>query len=166
MFGQEYGLVNFIIKSMGGEPLKWSLNPTLATIVISIASSWSSAGFYMIIFIGGINNIPREINEASSIDGANGIQNLFRVTLPMLKPTTFLVLLLSTINLLKEYTVIQGISLGGPGMSTTYIIQYIYDKGFKEFEYGYASAVSMVALILFIVMAAFQFKVNRGGEID
>lgn len=166
MFGQEYGLVNFIIKSFGGKPLQWSLNPRLATSVISIASNWASAGFYMVIFIGGITNIPHEVYEAGAIDGASGFKKFWYITMPMLKPTTFLVLLLSTINLLKEYTLIQGITLGGPGMSTTYIIQYIYDKGFKEFEYGYASAVSMVALVIFVIVALIQFKVSNGGEID
>lgn len=166
MFSQEYGLVNYIIQLFGEKPLEWSLNPYLATSVISIASNWASAGFYMVIFIGGINNIPHEIYEASLIDGANGWKKFWNVTFPLLKPTTFLVLLLSTINLLKEYTIIQGITLGGPGMSTTYIIQYIYDKGFNEFDYGYASAVSMVAVVIFAIVSAVQFKISKGGEIE
>ena len=67
MFGQEYGLINFIIQSLGGEPLQWALNPMLATFVVSFASNWASTGFYMIMFIGGINNISRELYEASSM---------------------------------------------------------------------------------------------------
>lgn len=165
MFSQEYGLVNFLISLLGFKPLEWALNPVLAMFVISFASNWASLGFYMIIFIGGLNNIPQELYEAASIDGANGINAFFRITLPMLRPTMFLAIFLSTINLLKEYALVQGITQGGPGLRTTYIIQYIFDKGFKQMQYGTASAISLVVIIIFGAIAYLQYKVNRGGEI-
>lgn len=166
MFGQEYGLINFLIQQMGGSSLEWALNPWLATFVISFASNWASTGFYMIIFIGGINNINHELYEAASIDGANGRKSLFHITLPMLSPTMFLVVLLSTINLLKEYALVQGVTQGGPGTSTMYIIQYIFSQGFDKGEYGYASAISAVVMILFMIIALVQFKVSKGGETE
>lgn len=166
MFSQEYGLVNFMIQSFGGTPMQWALNSNLATFVISFASNWASTGFYMIIFIGGIKNIPEEVYEAASIDGANRIQTFLKVTIPMLIPTTFLVVLLSTVNLLKEYALVQGITQGGPGTSTTYIIQYIFDKGFNQSEYGYASAISTIVMIVFILIAFVQFKASNGGETE
>ena len=161
MFSQEYGL---IIQSFGGTPLEWSLNSGLATFVIGFASVWASIGFNMIIYVGGINNISPDLYEAASIDGANSFQSFLRITVPMLSPTTFLVVLLSTVNLLKEYALVQGITQGGPGLSTTYIIQYIFDKGFNQMEYGYASAISTVVMIVFALIAYAQFKVNNGGE--
>ena len=160
MFSQEYGL----IQSFGGTPLEWSLNSGLATFVIGFASVWASIGFNMIIYVGGINNISPDLYEAASIDGANSFQSFLRITVPMLSPTTFLVVLLSTVNLLKEYALVQGITQGGPGLSTTYIIQYIFDKGFNQMEYGYASAISTVVMIVFALIAYAQFKVNNGGE--
>lgn len=132
MFSQEYGLVNFIIRSLGGTALEWSLNPRLATFVIAFASVWASIGFNMILYIGGINSISNDLYEAATIDGASGVQAFFRITVPMLAPTTFMVVLLSTVNLLKEYALVQGITQGGPGLSTTFIIQYIFDKGFNQ----------------------------------
>lgn len=165
MFGQEYGLVNFMIQSLGGKPLEWALNPMLATFVVSFASNWASTGFYMIMFIGGIKNIPEEIYEASNVDGATGIQAFFKITVPMLMPTTFIVLLLSSVSLLKEYALVQGITAGGPGTSTTYIIQYMFDQGFTQYRYGYASAVGVVLSLIFIVIAAAQFKFTKGGEV-
>ena len=158
MFSQEYGLINFIIQSFGGT------NSGLATFVIGFASVWASIGFNMIIYVGGINNISPDLYEAASIDGANSFQSFLRITVPMLSPTTFLVVLLSTVNLLKEYALVQGITQGGPGLSTTYIIQYIFDKGFNQMEYGYASAISTVVMIVFALIAYAQFKVNNGGE--
>lgn len=166
MFSQEYGLVNFLIVSLGGKPLDWSLNSSLATLVISFASNWASTGFYMVIFIGGLNGISRELYEAASIDGANGFQRFLRITLPLLKPTSFLVILLSTINLLKEYTLVQGITQGGPGLSTTFLIQYIFKKGFDQMEYGYASAMSLFVMLLFMALTFLQFRLSRGGEIE
>ena len=118
----------------------------------------------MIIYVGGINNISPDLYEAASIDGANSFQSFLRITVPMLSPTTFLVVLLSTVNLLKEYALVQGITQGGPGLSTTDIIQYIFDKGFNQMEYGYASAISTVVMIVFALIAYAQFKVNNGGE--
>lgn len=166
MFSQEYGLVNFILSSLGAQPLEWSLNPALATFVISFASNWASTGFYMIIFIGGINNISNELYEAAAIDGASGIQSFFRVTLPMLQPTMFLAVLLSTINLLKEYALVQGITQGGPGLHTTFIIQYMFDKGFNQMQYGTASAISTVVMVIFGAIAYMQYRVNKGGETE
>lgn len=164
MFSQEYGLVNFIIRSLGGTALEWSLNPRLATFVIAFASVWASIGFNMILYIGGINSISNDLYEAATIDGASGVQAFFRITVPMLAPTTFMVVLLSTVNLLKEYALVQGITQGGPGLSTTFIIQYIFDKGFNQMQYGYASAISTVVMIIFALIAFAQFKVNNGGE--
>ncbi len=165
MFGQEYGLINFLIQAAGGTALEWSLRPELATFVISFASNWASTGFYMLMFIGGIKNISPELYEAASVDGARGRQAFFRITLPLLAPTTFIVLMLSTINLLKEYATVQGITSGGPGTSTTYIVQYIFDQGFTQYRYGYASAIGVIASIVFIVIAAIQFKATKGGEV-
>jgi alpha-1,4-digalacturonate transport system permease protein len=165
MFSQEYGLVNFLISRAGFKPLEWALNPVLAMFVISFASNWASIGFYMIIFIGGLNSISQELYEAASIDGASGVNAFFKITMPMLRPTMFLVILLGTINLLKEYALVQGITQGGPGLRTTYIIQYIFDKGFKQMQYGTASAISLVVMVVFGIIAYLQYRVNRGGEI-
>ena len=163
MFSQEYGLVNFIIQCLGGQPLEWSLNPGLATFVIAFASVWSSIGFNMIIYIGGIAGISQDLYEAARIDGANALQCFLRITVPMLSPTTFMVVLLSTVNLLKEYALVQGITQGGPGLSTTFIIQYIFDKGFNQMQYGYASAISTIVMIVFALIAYAQFRISNGG---
>lgn len=165
MFSAEYGLVNFLITSAGGKALDWALNPYLATFVISFASNWASTGFYMIIFIGGIKSISNDIYEAASIDGCTSKQTFLKITIPMLAPTTFLAVLLATVNLLKEYALVQGITQGGPGIKTVFIIQYIFDKGFNSMQYGYASAISFIVMIIFALIAYVQFRFsNNGGE--
>jgi len=146
--------------------MEWALNSKLATFVISFASNWASTGFYMIMFIGGIKNISPDLYEAAAVDGARGYQAFFKLTLPMLSPTIFIVLLLSTVNLLKEYALVQGITSGGPGTSTTYIVQYMFDQGFTQYRYGYASTIGVAMSIVFIIIAAVQFKITKGGEVD
>lgn len=166
MFGQEYGLINFMISKWGGKALEWSMNPKLATFVISLASNWASIGFYMVIFIGAINNVPKELYESASIDGATRWKQFLNITLPTIAPTTFLVLLLSTNDLLKEYAIVQGVTRGGPGTSTTFILQYIYEQGFNNNKNGYASAISVLAMIVFFGIAIIQYKFSKGGEVD
>ncbi len=165
MFSTEYGLINYLLTCMGLQPLDWALNPYRATFVISFASNWASTGFYMIIFIGGLKGISKDLYEASSIDGCTASKTFFKVTLPMLAPTTFLAVLLATVNLLKEYALVQGITQGGPGNTTTFIIQYIFGQGFDQMRYGYASAISMIVMIIFALIAFIQFKLsNKGGD--
>ena len=165
MFSQEYGLINFIALQLGGDPIAWASNRWLATFVISVASNWMTAGFYMIIYIGAINNISETIYEAAEMDGANAFNRFFKIQVPMLAPTTFLVTLLSTINLMKEFALVEGVTQGGPGTSTTFIIQYIMNQGFEQFNYGYAAAVSALVMIVFAIVAYIQFRWTRGGEI-
>lgn len=164
MFSQEYGLINFIITQLGGTAIEWGSQPALAMFIISVASTWATTGFYMVIYIGALNNISGDIYEAANIDGASKIQTFFKVTIPMIAPTLFLVTLLSSINLLKEYALIQGITQGGPGTSTTFIIQYIFDKGFNQSQYGYAAAISVLVMIAFATIAYIQFRASNGGE--
>lgn len=162
MFSQEYGLVNFIIRSLGGTALEWSLNPRLATFVIAFASVWASIGFNMILYIGGINSISNDLYEAATIDGASGVQAFFRITVPMLGPHD--IHGRSAVHCQPAQRVRPGprYHAGGPGLSTTFIIQYIFDKGFNQMQYGYASAISTVVMIIFALIAFAQFKVNNG----
>lgn len=162
-FSQEYGLVNYMLTGIGLPAQEWATKP-LARFVITFASNWSSTGFYMIIYIGALENVSTELKEAASIDGANSWQRFIKVILPEIAPTTFLVVLLCTINLLKEYSLVQGITQGGPGTYTTYVIQYIFDRGFNRFEYGYASAASVITSLVFALITFIQFKVSNGGD--
>lgn len=165
IFSQEYGVINFVIQQLGGNPIAWASSRWLATFVISVANNWMTAGFYMIIYIGAINNIPEEIYEAAAIDGVNAWQKFIKIQVPLVAPTTFLVTLLSTINLLKEFALVEGVTQGGPGTSTTFIIQYIMNQGFNQFNYGYAAAVSALVMVIFAIVAYVQFRFTRGGEI-
>ena len=156
---------NGILNQVAGtSSFDWLGNPKTAIWFIILILFTTSIGQPIVLYVAALGNVDSSLEEAAKVDGANSFQSFLRITVPMLSPTTFLVVLLSTVNLLKEYALVQGITQGGPGLSTTYIIQYIFDKGFNQMEYGYASAISTVVMIVFALIAYAQFKVNNGGE--
>jgi alpha-1,4-digalacturonate transport system permease protein len=162
MFSAEYGLVNFVIQSLGGTPLQWALNPKLATFVISFASNWASTGFYMVIFIGGLNNIPQEIYEAASIDGSTTRQTFLRITVPCSLPPPSWNPALNG-NLLKCVRLGARYHPGGPGLNTTFIIQFIFDQRVQPDAVRLLLPPSpWLSLLFFAFIAYVAFKFSNG----
>ncbi len=126
-----------------------------------IVGVWRDLGFYMLLFLAGLQTIPRDLYEAATIDGAGAWQRFRHVTLPGLRPTTFFVTVVLTIGSLKVFDLILVLTNGGPGQSTLVLSQYIYQKGFVQNQFGYASAVSVVLFGICIAVTLVQFLVNR-----
>lgn len=166
MFGESFGFVNFIIRGLGGEGLPWSSNADLSLFVVVLASAWGGAAFNMLLFIAALNNVPQSYYEAASLDGANGWQKFVSITLPSIAPTSVLVILLSTLSQMKEFAMIQSLNGGGPGTQNRLVVQYIYETGFQKSEIGYASAASMVLLLILMIIAIIQLRISRktGGS--
>ena len=114
---------------------------------VCIVSVWKNVGYFLVIYYAGIMDIPKELYEASKVDGANGIQCFFRITLPGLKNITYLVLTLGMIWSFQVFDLVYTMTGGGPGTSTITLVMTIYNAAFKEYNMGYASAV---ALLLFV----------------
>jgi alpha-1,4-digalacturonate transport system permease protein len=161
MFGESFGFVNYVIGRLGADPLAWQTDPDLALMVVVIAATWGGTAFNMLIFIAALKNVPRAYYEAAEIDGANAWQRFRHITLPSIAPTSFLVILLSSLGAMKEFAMIQALNGGGPGTSNVLLIQYIYETGFQRADIGYASAVSMVLLLILLTIALVQMAVNR-----
>ncbi|VXB99837.1 Sugar ABC transporter permease [Arthrobacter sp. 9AX] len=161
LFGQDFGFVNFIISTLGGSPVPWSSNGNLALTVVIFASAWGGTAFNMLLFIAALKNIPEALLEAAELDGANAWQRFLNVTLPGIAPTSFMVILLSTIHAMKEFAMIQALTNGGPGTENTLIVQYIYKTGFEQSKVGYASAASMVLMVVLLAIALIQLRFNR-----
>ena len=161
LFGENFGMVNVVIESIGGHGLNWETDPTLALLLILIVSAWGGTAFNMLLFIAAIRNIPRSYLEAAQLDGANGWQRFYRIVLPLLRPTSFMVVLLTTIGSMKEFAMVQALNGGGPGTSNMFIVQYIYRTGFERADIGYASAVSMVLMVILIVIAVIQMRFDK-----
>jgi alpha-1,4-digalacturonate transport system permease protein len=161
MFGESFGFVNFVIESLGGNGLPWSSNANLSLLVVILASSWAGAAFNMLLFVAALKNVPQSYYEAAELDGANGWQRFWNITLPSIAPTSVLVILLSTLGHMKEFAMIQALNGGGPGTQNRLIVQYIYETGFKQSEIGYATAASMILLVILMVIAIIQLSVSR-----
>lgn len=166
IFGDSFGVLNYMLELIGLEPVNWLSDPTIAKMSVIVGTVWARIGFFMVIFMAGLQSIPTSYYEAAQIDGASRSKVFWNITLPLLKPTSFLVLILLLIESFKAYPLILALTGGGPAKATTFVVQYIYEYGFTKGELGYASAMSVV---LFVVIATFtivQFRWTKGGAID
>lgn len=165
LFGESFGFVNYVLGLLSLPPAQWQTNGNLALAVMLLAGTWGGTAFTMLLFIAALKNIPRSYYEAASIDGASEWRQFWSITLPLLRPTSFLVILLGTIGSMKEFALIQSLNDGGPGTQNVLIVQYIYKTGFENTKIGYASAVSMVLMLILMVIALIQMRIdNRGSD--
>ncbi|MFE7173032.1 carbohydrate ABC transporter permease [Streptomyces sp. NPDC057616] len=164
LFGENFGLVNYVVEKLGGSAVPWQSNADLSLLVVVMAASWAWTGFSMLLFIAAIKNVPTSYYEAASLDGAGPWRQFVSITLPSIAPTSFIVILLNTINAMKEYPVFVALNNGGPGTSNNLLVQYIYETGFKRGQIGYASAASFVLMLILMAVAVIQLIVNRRVE--
>jgi alpha-1,4-digalacturonate transport system permease protein len=160
----DVGYINSLLEALGIGSLDWFINSDLSRIVLVTGTIWARSGFFMIIFLAGLENVPVNLIEAATIDGAGSFQTFMKITLPYLKPTSFLILLLSMITLFKEYGLILSLTGGGPGNDTTLLVQYLFDKGFSAYDYGYASVVSIVLLVIIMIITLINFQISKEGQ--
>ncbi|WP_338552704.1 sugar ABC transporter permease [Paenibacillus sp. KS-LC4] len=165
IFGDSFGILNHMLTVIGVEPIGFLTSPFWANAAVIIATVWSRAGFFMVIFIAGLQAIPTDYYEAARLDGATGIKVFRHITLPLLKPTSLLVFMLALIDAFKAFPLMFALTGGGPGKETTYIVQYIYEIGFTKQELGLASAMSVMLFIIIGGFSALQFRMSKGGAV-
>lgn len=142
----------------------WLTNVPLAWTVIIAITDWWTVGFYVLLFLSAMQDIPGELYEAAELDGATGIKAHIKITLPMLKPIIGMVLLLETLAAFKLFSQTLLITNGGPGNATRPLMQYIYQTAFSYRNLGYASAMSYVLFAILLVFSIIQHVVSRKGE--
>ncbi|MFG6404104.1 carbohydrate ABC transporter permease [Microbacterium sp. P04] len=162
LFSPDSGPINEALRFVGiANPPGWLTSPEWAMPAVVIVSTWRDMGYYMILFLAGLQTVPRELHEAARMDGANVWQRFWNVTLPALRPTTFFVTVMLTINSFKIFDLILVMTDGGPGQATLVLSQFIYRKGFEENQFGYASAASVALFFMCIVVTVIQFFWNK-----
>lgn len=162
LFSAQSGPINQFLGLFGLENLPgWTVSTTWAMPAIIIVGTWREMGYYMLLFLAGLQTIPQELHEASRVDGANAFQRFWHVTLPGLRPTTFFITVMLTIESFKILDLILVMTEGGPGISTLVLSQYIFRKGFEENNFGYASAVAIVLFLICISVTVIQFLANK-----
>ena len=162
LFSPEYGPINEFLRFIGIQnPPGWLTSPEWAMPAVVIVGTWRDMGYYMILFLAGLQTVPRELHEAARVDGANVWQRFVNVTLPCLRPTMFFVTVMLTINSFKIFDLILVMTDGGPGQSTLVMSQFIYRKGFEESQFGYASAAAVALFFMCIIVTIVQFLWNK-----
>jgi multiple sugar transport system permease protein len=167
LFEPTFGVVNYILERLGLPGPGWLASTKWALPAMMVVGIWKQIGFAMVIFLAGLQTIPRDIVEAARIDGATGWQVFSRITLPLLNPTVVFVAVMMVINALRVFTIPYVMSAGGftygvpggPLDSTRVFVIHIYDLGFRRFQLGYASANAFALLILIMAATLFQMKV-------
>jgi multiple sugar transport system permease protein len=162
LFSPTYGPVNQLLRAVGVDhPPGWTTSADWSMPAVIVVGTWREMGYYMLLFLAGLQTIPAQLHEAATVDGANAWQRFRAVTLPGLRPTTFFITVMLTIGSFKIFDLILVMTNGGPGQSTLVLSQYIYQKGFVENQFGYASALSIVLFAVCFVVTVLQFLVNK-----
>ncbi len=162
LFHPTLGPINNILRFLGvANPPGWTSSIDWAMPVIIIVSIWKSMGYYMILYLSGLQAIPRELYEAAKVDGANSFQRFKSITLPMLTPTTFFVSIMLTIACFKVFDLVSVMTNGGPGRATNVLVFNIYNTAFINYEFGYASAISMILFIIVLAITIVQFRAEK-----
>ncbi|WHY78296.1 sugar ABC transporter permease [Neobacillus sp. WH10] len=158
LLDEHFGLVNYFLSFLGVESIQWLTTPFWAKVSVIIVMTWRWTGYNMVIFLAGLQNIPSELYEAASIDGAGKVKQFFMITIPQLKPVFIFTVVMSTIGTLQLFDEPFILTHGGPNSATMTITLYLYETGFKFFDFGYASAIAYVLVLITAVVSWVQMK--------
>ncbi|EED2631207.1 sugar ABC transporter permease [Listeria monocytogenes] len=168
LYNPRFGLLNYLLSFLDLGPVPWLQDPTIAKLSLIILAVWRAIGVNMIIFLAALQGIPREYYEAASLDGANSRQQLFKITVPMLRFAIFFVTVTTMIGWLQFFEEPFVMTEGGPLDSTNSVALFIYQNGFQLSKFGYAAAGSFILFIAIIIITIIQFRIqrkNNGGDI-
>ena len=157
----DIGLINSVLGVFGIDGPPWLTSGTWAMPALILMSVWKGFGYNMVIFLAGLQGIPDHLYDAAKVDGATAWRRFLNVTLPLLSPTTFFVVVISVISSFQVFDQALIMTNGGPGTATTTLVLYIYQKGFQSFEMGYAAAVALILFAAIFVFTVIQFMFQR-----
>ena len=169
MSSDKVGIIARTLSFLGIGGVSLLGDPAFALYTVVLISVWFLMGFYMLIFLGGLQDIPREYYEAARIDGATSIQSFWNITLPLLRPTSFFVLLVSIVAAVagaQAFDLIYVMTKGGPANATQVVIVYIYQQAFQYSAFGYAAAMASMLVVILLVLTGILFLATRGGRFD
>ncbi|WP_415135550.1 carbohydrate ABC transporter permease [Microbacterium sp.] len=161
LFNQEFGLVNQILGWVGIGKVGWLTTGFGAKVVVLFVYVWQNFGFTFLLFIGGVSAIPKEVYEASSIDGATGWSQFRHITLPLVSPTMLVASVMAIISALQIFDQPYVLTRGGPGDETRTAVMVIYESAFQQLDFGGASAIGIVLTLLIMVVTAIQFQLSK-----
>ena len=161
LFNENFGLVNHILNLLGMADIPWLTSTYGAMIVVILVYVWQNFGFSFLLFLGGLSSIPKEVYEAAQVDGATGWKQFWRITFPLVSPTTLVASVMAIISALQIFDQPYVLTRGGPGDSTRTAVMVIYESAFKQLEFGRASAIGIVLTVVIMLVTAIQFRLSR-----
>ena len=161
LYHQDTGVINYYLAFLGIDPIPWLSHPAWAMAAVIIMDVWKNAGFAMLVFLAGLQSIPHEYYEAARLDGANERQLFSRITIPLLSPSIFFILVIFMIGALQVFDSIIVLTDGGPGDATRSVVMYIYQQAFQRLDFGYAAAISWTLFLVIMAVTLVQFLVSR-----
>lgn len=163
LYNSNYGLINYLLSLLGIPPVNWTTDPKIAIVSIAIIGIWSFVGYNMVLLLAGLQEIPRDFYEASEIDGAGKVKQFFTVTLPLVTPTLFFVMVTTIIQSMQVFDVIyMMIDITNPAYEKTVSLVYLfYNNSFKYSDKGYGSAIVMLLLAIIMIITVIQIKVQK-----
>jgi ABC-type sugar transport system permease subunit len=156
IFDPVYGLMRIFLNAFGIASPNWLVDTSWAMPAIIIVYLWKNVGYSAVIYLAGLQNIPRELYEAAKVDGANGMQSFWNITVPLLSPVTFFVSVTTILFSIQAFDIIAVMTGGGPVNATTTLVWYLYEQGFIAFRAGIAAAVGMLLFVLMLAITIFQ----------
>jgi multiple sugar transport system permease protein len=161
IYNPEYGVLNYLLRLIGIRGPAWLYDAHWAIPAMALVTVWKGLGYSMVIFLAGLQSIPEELYEAAALDGAGARRRFWRITLPMLSPTLFFVLVITLINSFQVFEQTYVLTRGGPANATLTLSYHIYENAFQFFQMGYASAESYVLFAFVFAITLVQFKLQR-----
>ena len=161
LFNENFGLVNHFLNMLGIGNVAWLTSPQGAMVVVVLVYVWQNFGFSFLLFLGGLASIPKEVYEAAQVDGATGWKQFWRITFPLVSPTTLVASVMAIISALQIFDQPYVLTRGGPGDSTRTAVMVIYESAFKQLEFGRASAIGIVLTVVIMLVTAIQFRLSR-----
>ncbi len=155
------GIANAILKFFGLPGLQWIKSSQTAMLAVIVVTVWKSLGYAMIFYLSALEKVPKELYEASGMDGAKSWQRFRDVTIPCISPTTFFLMIITMVNSLQAYDQIQILTQGGPSGSTRTLLYMYYQLGFEEFNMGQATAVAIVLILITVLLSVVQFTGSK-----
>ena len=161
IYNSQFGLLNWLLSLIGKGPVEWLSDPTTAKFSVALVAIWRGSGLDTIIFLAALQAIPAEYYEAAAIDGAGEWRKIFRITLPLMRFAIFFVTVTTLIGWMQFFDEPYVLTQGGPVHATTSMSLYIYQQGFRDNEFGFASAASIVLFAIIAIVTAVQLRTRR-----
>jgi multiple sugar transport system permease protein len=165
IFSETSGIVNKVLTALGLSPVAWQSEGSAAMVSVMVTAIWLRIGFNMVIYLAGLQNVSPELYEAARLDGASNGQQFRFVTVPLVGPSTFFLLIMNVISSFQVFDIIFVMTGGGPGFATSVLGTYAYRNGFQIREQGYGAALGIVILIITLLFTYLQWRTSRTRDL-